>query len=243
MRSTFPLRLLRFLLWLALLTGGAVVVFAIFRPAPEDLPWTPLELDRPIGLFTGRKLAALSDEPARCQALLQRTGLQFSTVAPFGSAQCVVADALRIAGGQEMLTLDPVNVSPACPVVAATALWHWQVVQPAAQRLLGASVTRIEHMGSYSCRRLYGRTEGGWSEHATANALDVAGFRLSDGRRISIAGDWGADDEKAAFLREVRDGACKVFSTVLSPDYNRQHHDHFHLDQADRGPMGWRACR
>ncbi len=44
-------------------------------------------------------------------------------------------------------------------------------------------------------------------------------------------------------LREVRDGACDLFATVLSPDYNAAHRDHLHLDQAERGEMGWRACR
>ena len=56
--------------------------------------------------------------------------------------------------------------------------------------------------------------------------------------------DWdSADARKAAFLRDIRDGACGMFTTVLSPDYNAAHRDHFHLDQANRGMMGWRACR
>jgi hypothetical protein len=40
----------------------------------------------------------------------------------------------------------------------------------------------------------------------------------------------------------VRDGACRLFATVLSPDYNAAHRDHLHLDEAKRGAM-WRACR
>ena len=44
-------------------------------------------------------------------------------------------------------------------------------------------------------------------------------------------------------LREVRDGACDLFATTLSPDYNAAHRDHLHLDQAARGARGWRACR
>jgi len=234
---------MRFLLWLMLLAGAALITFALLRPESEDLPWTPLELDRPIGLFTGRKLAGLADDPARCQALLAKTGLQFTAVPAFGEGQCRVTDATRVSTGQEMLALAPANVSAACPVVAALAVWTWQVVQPTAQQLLGASVARLEHMGSYSCRRLYGRSEGGWSEHATANAIDIGAFVLTDGRRISVAGDWASGGDEAAFLRTVRDSACDVFATVLSPDYNRQHQDHFHLDQARRGEMGWRACR
>ncbi|WP_375292508.1 extensin family protein, partial [Sphingomonas melonis] len=84
---------------------------------------------------------------------------------------------------------------------------------------------------------------GTWSEHATADAVDIAGFRLADGRRITVVGDWTGSGDKAAFLREVRDGACRLFATTLSPDYNAAHRDHLHLDQADRGAMGWRACR
>ena len=107
----------------------------------------------------------------------------------------------------------------------------------------GQPVTAIDHLGSYSCRRVYGRKEGAWSEHATADAIDVAGFRLSDGTHVSVLGDWEKGGAKAAFLREVRTGGCKLFSTVLSPDYNAAHRDHLHLDQAERGEMGWRACR
>ncbi len=124
-------------------------------------------------------------------------------------------------------------------------MWEWNVVQPAALRHFGERVTRIDHLGSYNCRRLYGRESGDYSEHATADAVDIAGFRLSDGKRISVLNDWkeGDDPATAAFLREVRDGACDLFSTVLSPDYNAAHADHFHLDQAERGESGWRACR
>jgi len=215
----------------------------VLRPEPQDLPWTALELNRPIGLFTGRKLAGLGDDPGKCAGLLARAGLKAETVPPFGAAQCRVTDGVRVAAGQDMLALAPANVVPACPVVAALAVWNWQVVQPAAQRILGKSVARIEHFGSHNCRRLYGRKEGAWSEHATADAIDVSAFVLTDGRRISVLRDWAVPEKEAIFLKEVRDGACKLFATVLSPDYNAQHRDHLHLDQAARGEMGWRACR
>ena len=94
----------------------------------------------------------------------------------------------------------------------------------------------------YDCRRLYGREEGAWSEHARANALDIAGFRLAGGARIGVAADWRDLGAKGRFLRQVREGACGLFATVLSPDYNEAHRDHFHFDQAARGG-GWRACR
>ena len=75
------------------------------------------------------------------------------------------------------------------------------------------------------------------------NAIDIAGFRLEDGTRISVVDDWDEDGPRSVFLRDVRDGACDLFATVLSPDYNAAHRDHLHLDQAARGEMGWRGCR
>ena len=67
--------------------------------------------------------------------------------------------------------------------------------------------------------------------------------RLADGTRISLLEDWPGSDARSLFLREVRDGACDLFATVLSPDYNEAHRDHLHLDQAQRGSFGWRGCR
>lgn len=146
-------------------------------------------------------------------------------------------------GGSLDIWLSPADAGMACPIAASLALWEWRVVQPAALKHFGQPVARIDHFGSYSCRRMYGRKDAGWSEHATADAIDIAGFRLADGTRITVARDWQAKNAKAAFLRDVRDGACRLFATTLSPDYNAAHADHFHLDQAERGAMGWRGCR
>ena len=78
----------------------------------------------------------------------------------------------------------------------------------------------------------------GLSAAASANALDIAGFRLADGQRIDLVRDWQGEGAKARFLREVHTGACDSFNTVLGPDYNAAHRNHFHLD------MGfWQICR
>lgn len=37
-----------------------------------------------------------------------------------------------------------------------------------------------------------------------------------------------------AFLKEIHSGACGIFSTVLGPEANRAHHDHFHFDLKQR---------
>jgi hypothetical protein len=233
------------LVWGGIVLALLFVGWATLRGRPQDLPWTPLDLGRPIGLFTGRKLTALTGDFPACRALLDRAGVRYTALPPRSDeGQCGYTDGVRFtAGGSRRIDFVPAGLGVACPVAAALAAWEWQVVQPAAQRLFGTRVTRIEHFGSYSCRRLYGRDAGNWSEHATADAIDIAGFRLADGRRISVVGDWRRDDARARFLHEVRDGACDLFATTLSPDYNAAHRDHLHLDQAERGAMGWRACR
>jgi hypothetical protein len=239
------LKWLKRLLLLALIAFAALLLYGYGRSHPEDMPWAELDLTRPVGAFTGRKLTALGGEGERCRALLREAGVRFTSLpARSPGGQCGYDDAVRFgAGGALEIGWRPADVGTSCPVAAALALWEWHVVQPAALEHLGTKVAAIDHFGSYSCRRIYGRSEGAWSEHATANAIDIAGFRLADGRRVSIVGDWNDGDAKARFLHAVRDGACDLFATVLSPDYNAAHRDHLHFDQAQRGSMGWRGCR
>jgi len=238
-------RIVTALLILGLVAIGALLLYGHARRHPEDVPWTRLDLGQPIGLFTGRKLAELVDEGPRCRALLDRAGISYTRLPDRAAGpRCGYEHAVGLrSGGALAIGYRPADLGTSCAVAAALALWEWHVVQPAARRHFGRDVATIRHFGSYSCRRLYGRAQGGWSEHARANALDITGFRLSDGRNIDIAADWRDRGAKGRFLREVRDGACGLFATVLSPDYNEAHRDHFHLDQAARGAWGWRGCR
>lgn len=235
-------RLLLLLVPLAALLLGLLALLDYGRRHPEALPWTALDLRQPVGPFTGRKLAGLAGDPAGCRALLRQAGAAFTPLPPRReSAQCGYGDAVRF--GAREIGYRPADLGMACPVAAALVVWEREVVQVAAQRHFGRRVTGIDHFGSYNCRRLYGRAEGAWSEHASANALDIAAFRLDGGLRIAVVGDWPDPGANGRFLRDVRDGACSLFGTVLSPDYNAAHRDHLHLDQAGRGERGWRACR
>jgi len=204
---------------------------------PQHDPWAPLNLNDPPGWTTARKLTALRQDPEECRAVLARSGVAFTALPSAGEGECRRGD--RTVLGDAPLSPNPPPTT--CAVGAALVLWLRQGVQPAAEEELGTAVSRVEHFGAYSCRRLYGRSEGGWSEHATGNAIDIAAFVLSDGRRISVLRDWDGEDEEAAFLHRARDEACRVFGTVLSPDYNAAHADHFHFDQAARGFGG--VCR
>lgn len=212
---------------------------------PEQFPWTELSLTDPVGPFTAVKLAALTGNPMQCRRLLELAGDRDRPAPPIISEaeDCGFADGMVLRPDHERaVTFAPGGLITSCPVAAAMRLWE-PAVQRAAKQHLGSRVIRIEHFGSYSCRRLYGREGGQWSEHATADAVDIAGFRLADGRRVTIAADWTGRELDAAFLRDVRDSACELFATVLSPDYNDAHHDHLHFDQAERGARGGRLCR
>ena len=112
------------------------------------------------------------------------------------------------------------------------------MLQPAAERFYKQRVTAIEGLGTYACRRVGGAATGRVSEHARANAIDIAAVRLADGRRVDIVAGWGAGGNDAAFLRALRDGACLTFTTVLSPDYDEAHRDHLHFDHAPRFGSG-----
>lgn len=222
--------------------GLAIVVVALLLGAL----WTrgrtePLDLGAAPDLATGERLVAL--DPPACRAALDRAGVRYTFLARREDGpRCGYDDAVRLErGGSRAVALTPSGPPLACPVAAGLAAWEWQVVQPAALRSFGSPVVGIDHLGSYACRHVAGQRV--WSEHARANAIDVAAFRFADGRRVTVRGDWRKGTAAATFLSRVRDGACPLFATVLSPDYNAAHRDHLHLDQAGRGGWGWRACR
>jgi hypothetical protein len=240
MRAAFLFLAVATAIALAVIEAAAYV--ALHR---QDFPWTELDLDDPIGRATAAKLAGLHGEPARCRALIADAGLASQPAPPLSAGpQCGYADGMRlVTGSAGSIRFAPAGPVTSCPMAAALALWERDIVQPAAMRHFGRPVARLVHAGSYSCRRLYGRSEGSYSEHATANAFDILGFELAGGKGVSVLRDWPQDSPEGAFLRDVRDGACSLFATVLSPDYNAAHADHLHLDQANRGAGGWRMCR
>ncbi|MBA3526848.1 MAG: extensin family protein, partial [Sphingomonas sp.] len=225
------------LVLLALIAAAFLLGRDYIRRHPQDVPWTALELRHPVGRFTASKIAELGETPARCRAMLAGAGVSDVPVPPrVINPDCSYTDGMRLAG--RALDYSPEGLVTSCPVAAALHLLETRVIQPAAERHFGQAVRATVHAGSFSCRRLYGRSEGRFSEHSTADAVDITGFRLIDGSEVSVLADWSAGGQEAAFLREVRDGACRLFPTVLSPDYNAAHRDHLHLDVANRGTAG-----
>jgi len=223
---------------LLILAGGfAVGVWRGWVPLPADWnPWSPLDVRASPNLLTRYKLGRLQDDPALCDQVLETSGLRVSHQADTPvDAACPLRNTLRVQGATVGLSS---SFLASCPLAVAFALFERHSLQPAAEAVFGQAVTRVDHLGSFACRNMYNRAEGRLSQHASANALDIAGFRLADGRSISVLKDWPGEGDKARFLRQVRDSACDDFNVVLSPDYNAAHRNHFHLD------MGrWWVCR
>lgn len=223
---------------LLLLAGAAVLgVWRGWVPLPAEWnPWAPLDVRAAPNLLTRFKLGRLQDDPVLCDQVLRTSGLRVSHQADTpADAACPLRNVLRVQGADVGLSS---SFLASCPLAVAFALFERHSLQPAAQAVFGQAVTRVDHLGSFACRNMYNRAEGRLSQHASANAVDIAGFRLADGRSISVLKDWPGEGDAARFLRQVREGACNDFNVVLSPDYNAAHRNHFHLD------MGrWWVCR
>jgi hypothetical protein len=218
--------------------AGLLLVVAVDAWAPpEDLPWKPLRLDQPVGLATPMKFARAAADPALCRRVLAEGRVSFVEEPDRDFGACATRDTVRVRDGTAVALSPPAPVVT-CPLALGYAFWSRHVVQPAARAELGQPVARIEHYGSYACRNVYGRAEGRRSEHAFANALDVAAFRTASGERVSVVRDFRSAGPRGRFLRRVRDGACPWFRAVLSPDYNAAHRDHLHLDRGR-----YRLCR
>lgn len=237
------------LLWSALVAGGyAVYIGAVAIPERFN-PWAPLDVAAPPNFLTGAKLSRARGDPVRCLAALAQTGLRYSVLPDRVTGPgCGFDNAVLLREAGVRLGT-PVSLS--CPMALSLAMWERHALQPAAQLHAGQRVTAIDHLGSYACRNV-NRGEGATpaapagnrSRHATADALDIAGFTLANGQRLSVLRQWQAGDAgavtgaEALLLRDAHRGACRFFPGVLGPDYNAVHRDHFHLETG-----GYRMCR
>lgn len=228
-----------FLVWAGLVWGGWHLLTSPDTGLPRHRnPLAPLHIGDPVTPFTALKLRQTTADGEACFAALATGAVAFQPMPDLEISEvCFITDRLALSrvGPAEM---PPVETS--CPIALRMAMWTEHNLIPAAREHLGADLAGIRHFSSYNCRRI--RTPGGgsgrMSSHATANAIDISGFRFSDGRKISLQDHWTSGGPEAAFLRSARDGACLWFRTTLSPDFNSLHSDHFHLQS-----RGWGTCQ
>jgi hypothetical protein len=204
------------------------------RPAPPRAsgpirpnPSGPITLNGPTPRATQQCFTDLSREEVRYSPLPDRD---------YGGG-CVVQGAVQLLDvGVPITNLKAIT----CPLARTFIGWLRYAVAPAAHQILGSDLVRVETFGTYSCRGVIGRGAEGArtiSEHSFANAVDVSGFVLADGRKVMIIDGWkSSDPEIREFLEVIHKSACKRFQTVLSPDYNAAHYNHLHLDMG-KGPF------
>ena len=216
-------------------TGAAVVIIGAAGELflePRDLPWRPLDIDDRAGFATDTKLAMIGMGPVSwCERLLDRSAVLETTSldAHAGDGGCGWSTAVHIESSNGVTLTGRPPTAMQCTLAAGAHIWLTSADYRARQ-ILGSGLARVHHVGTYSCRRMYNRSSGSMSQHAYANAWDITGFELDDGRVVSVLKHWRAGGELQTFLRAVRDDACRIFNIVLGPDYNAEHRDHLHVD-------------
>ena len=130
-----------------------------------------------------------------------------------------------------------------CQMLEGLALWG-EGIQKDAQKHLSTNLAEVNVISTYACRNRYNDPNQRISQHAFANAIDISGFKMKSGESISLLKTWDEDNNQSAFLKAVHKTACNIFSTVLGPESNAAHKDHFHFDMGRGGiNASYKYCR
>lgn len=175
-------------------------------------------------------LARLEAEGVRVEAASLPVHSQASGVV------CGTAQAIVYRGRKDGVRFTPAPIV-SCGLGLALARFE-KVAEREVERHFGVRLKSVEQGGTYNCRKM-ARFRGMVSEHSYANAIDVYAFRLADGRRISVAKDFGRPavepvSDNGKFLRGLARALYDegVFSVVLTEYFDVLHRDHLHLDLA-----------
>lgn len=165
--------------------------------APEPVSWTSLEV---------------AEAERQCDTLMDGIAAETDRLPPLRQGSCGTPVPLRLRqiGSGAGLALNPAATTN-CAMTARLYQWLETVAQPAARRLLGQDIVAIRNVSSYACRNRYNDPARKISEHAFANALDIAAFELADGRSIDVKTYWGVvlDSAEAAEAAQAREEAAK----------------------------------
>lgn len=203
----------------------------VSRSVPAEYnPFAPLSINDSPNIITRYKLRKLDNNPQACLATLERAreegAIQFNLAGKM-EGQCPLANPVRVRGFGDVTLSSSYLAS--CRLALSSAMFVRQVAQPLAEEKLGAALVRIDHLGSYACRNIYNKPDARLSEHATAEALDVAGFGFADGRHLTVLKQWPQAGDDAEFIRRLFSESCPFFGNSIGPDYNSAHANHFHF--------------
>lgn len=177
----------------------------------------------------GKKAIARQNELAR-GAVCGDVAIQGSVVGrvPGRIAGCGVENAVKVrAVSGVALSMQSVMD---CTTAKTLKNWVDRGMKPAVGSY-GGGVKSIRVVAHYACRTRNNQRGAKISEHGKGRAIDIAGFTLNDGSTITLLTDWGKG-RKGQILRRMQNSACGPFGTVLGPESNKYHLDHFHFDTA-----------
>ncbi len=189
----------------------------------------PAPRARPAGfakLFQKRDRTSYSKKGSVCGVNAIKGTTQQSFGNPGGG--CGISSPVKVTevSGVRLSTAATID----CKTAKALNSWVQKGIKPAFGRK-GGGVKEIKVVASYACRRRNNRPSGKLSEHAKGHAVDLAAIRLNDGTEVSVLKDWRSKKWSKA-MRNVHKSACGPFGTVLGPNADRYHQDHFHVDTA-----------
>ncbi len=150
-------------------------------------------------------------------------------IAPIdGAGACGIADPVRLEAVAGVRLSQPVKVT--CGTARALSAWVNDAARPVA-RDLGSELVELSVLAGYACRSRNNVRGARLSEHANGRAIDIGGLGLADGQRLDVLNDW-AGKRYGPALQSLHAAACGTFGTVLGPESDRFHRNHFHFDTA-----------
>ncbi|HLJ20905.1 MAG TPA: extensin family protein, partial [Stellaceae bacterium] len=162
----------------------------------------------------------------QCLADLDARGVGYRLAAiPVSTGPCAVDNPVQITGAAVPWNQPAVMT---CALADRVDRFLVEAAEPLARRYLATDIVRMDHFGAYACRPVAGMA-GRWSEHAAGRAIDVSGFLMKDGERVTVEQDWRAGGPRSEFLHAVAKRACDYFNLVLTPDSDKDHYNHLHL--------------
>jgi hypothetical protein len=189
-------------------------------------------------------IAAESDEDHQaCETQLQAMGASFKDIPRIDDGKgCGIDKPITLREALPGIRVKPEGTMR-CETALALAHWMKDIVIPSGAAALNKAgrITTINQASTYICRLRNNAATGKISEHARGNAIDVASFTFEDGTVVAVEPRREDPTLTGAFQRAVSAAGCLYFSTVLDPESDAAHENHFHLDVIKRNG-GFRYC-
>lgn len=150
---------------------------------------------------------------------------------------CGIAQPVQVTSVDGVWLTQPATME--CSTAKALNSWVKDGVKPAVRRL-GGGVASLQVIAHYSCRTRNSQPGAKISEHGKGRAIDIAAINLKNGQSLTVLRDWRKRATRKV-MRVVHSTACGPFRTVLGPNADKYHQDHFHLDTSRRGGKSY--CR